>query len=86
MKIQITDGKGVRQNIAECCKQTFEYKMFVDNTQQCFAFTPKANFRAIIWIFTEGEGDEIESRLPFKIFSTLLTYLDQKLPSSPKSL
>ena len=25
----------------------------------------------IIWIFTEGEGDEIESRLPFKIFSTL---------------
>ena len=25
----------------------------------------------IIWIFTEGEGDWIESRLPFKIFSTL---------------
>jgi hypothetical protein len=23
-------------------------------------------------IFTEGEGDGIESRLPFKIFSTLL--------------
>ena len=31
---------------------------------------PQANFHApIIWIFTEGE--EIESRLPFKIFSTL---------------
>ena len=26
----------------------------------------------IIWIFTKGEGDGIESRLPFKIFSTLL--------------
>ena len=28
-------------------------------------------FPPIIWIFTEGEGDGIESRLPFKIFSTL---------------
>ena len=26
----------------------------------------------MIWIFNEGEGDGIESRLPFKIFSTLL--------------
>mgnify|MGYP007015627584 CR=1 FL=1 len=25
------------------------------------------------WIFTEGEGDGIESRVPFKIYSTLLT-------------
>ena len=25
----------------------------------------------MIWIFTEGEGDGIESRLPFKIFTTL---------------
>ena len=31
----------------------------------------KQTFSAIIWIFTEEEGDEIESRLPFKIFSTL---------------
>ena len=30
----------------------------------------KAN--AYIWIFTEGEDDGIESRLPFKIFSTLI--------------
>ena len=27
----------------------------------------------IIWIFTEGESDRIESRLPFKIISTLAT-------------
>ena len=32
----------------------------------------KQAFPPIIWIFTEGEGDAIESRSPFKIFSTLL--------------
>ena len=31
----------------------------------------KQTFTPIIWIFTEGEGDGIESRLPFKTFSTL---------------
>ena len=31
----------------------------------------KQTFPPKIWICTEGEGDEIESRLPFKIFSTL---------------
>ena len=43
--------------------------MFVDNDQQCFAFTPQANFPTHNLIFTEG--DRIESLLPFKIFSTL---------------
>ena len=32
----------------------------------------KQTFPPLIWIFFEGEGDGIESRLPFKIFSTLL--------------
>ena len=36
-----------------------------------FAFTPQANFPPITGIFTEGEGDGIQSRLAFKIFSTL---------------
>ena len=31
----------------------------------------KQTFPPIIWIFTEVEGDGIESKLPFKIFSTL---------------
>ena len=31
----------------------------------------KQTFPSIIWIFTEGEGDVIKSRLPFKIFSAL---------------
>ena len=36
----------------------------------------------MIWIFTEGEGDEIEFRLPFKIFSSLKSKLNatQKVP------
>ena len=32
----------------------------------------KQIFLPIIWILIEGEGDGIESNLPFKIFSTLL--------------
>ena len=31
----------------------------------------KQTFPPMIWIFAEGEGDGIESRLPFQIFSTL---------------
>ena len=31
----------------------------------------KLTFPPIIWIFTESEGDGIESRLPFEIISTL---------------
>ena len=31
----------------------------------------KQTFPPIIWIFTEGKGDGIGPRLPFKIFSTL---------------
>ena len=34
-------------------------------------FTIGTTENSLLWIFTEGEGDEIESRLPFKIFSTL---------------
>ena len=44
----------------------FCFQKFVNNSQQCFAFTPQANFPPILWIFTEGEGDGIETRLPFK--------------------
>ena len=32
----------------------------------------KQTFPPIIWIFTEGEGNGIESRLSFEIFSALL--------------
>ena len=36
----------IRQNIVGGCQQTFCFQKFVDNTQQCFAFTPQANFPA----------------------------------------
>ena len=51
------------QNTAGHCQQTFENLKFVDITQQCFALLPKYTFPPMIWIFTEGEDDEIESRL-----------------------
>ena len=45
---------------------------------KCFAFSP---FPHIIWIFTEGEGDGIESMLPFEIFSTLwMSYIPPPAP------
>ena len=59
----------IRQNIAGLCQQTFCFHEFVVNAQQCFAFTPHANFPA--HDLNEGEGDEIEFRLPFKNFCTL---------------
>ena len=37
----------------------------------------KQTLRPIIWIFTEGEGDGIKSRLPFKLFPTLLVIRQQ---------
>ena len=36
--------------------KTFDYKTFVDITLQCFVLLPQ-----LIWIFTEGVGDGIES-------------------------
>ena len=62
----------VRQNIAGWCQQTFCCQKVVDKAQQCFVFTPQANYPLIIWIFAEVEGDGIESSLPFKMFSTLM--------------
>ena len=35
-----------RPDIAGHCQQTLLYKKFVDNAQQCFAFTLQANFPA----------------------------------------
>ena len=37
-------GKDVKKNIAGCYQQTFGYKKFVDNAQQCLAFMAQANF------------------------------------------
>ena len=39
----------------------------------------KQTFPPKIWIFAEGEGDGIKSRLPFKIFYFRYIYNDMKL-------
>ena len=57
----------------------FCFQKFVDNGQQCSPFTLQANFPAHSLNFTEGEGDEIESRLPFKIFSTVILIFSGKI-------
>ena len=53
-----------RQNIVRWCQQSFCFQKFVDNTQRCFLHRMQT-FLPIIWIFSKGEGDRIESRLPF---------------------
>ena len=53
----------------------FLFQKFKDNAQQCFAFTPQKFFQPIIRIFTEGEGDGIDSRLHFKKNSTVISPL-----------
>ena len=65
VKIQIMGGKvclrckgktllGVVNKLLKTKKQI---------SQQCFALLPQVNFPEIIWFFTEGEGDGIESQL-----------------------
>ena len=46
-------------------------KSLLTSPSNVFPYYVKKIFLPIIWIFTEGEGDGIESRLSFKIFSTL---------------
>ena len=49
----------------------FVFKSLLTTSNNVLPLCLKQNFLPVIKIFTEGEGDEIKSRLPFKIFSTL---------------
>ena len=49
----------------------FVFKGLLTTPSKVLFLHLEQTFLPIIWIFTDGEGDEIESRLPFKIFSTL---------------
>ena len=42
----------------------------------------KQTFPPILWIFTESGGDEIKSRLPYKIYSTLLSIKYQDIKTT----
>ena len=48
-------------------------KLFVTTPNNVLPLYLKQTFPPVIWIFNEGEGDWIESRLPFEVFSTLPT-------------
>ena len=64
-KFKLLAGKftwGVKAKHCWALSKFFVFKILLTTTQQCFTFTP---FPPIIWIFTEGEGDGIESRLSF---------------------
>ena len=49
----------------------FVFKSLLTMPSNVFPLHLKQTFPPITWIFMEGEGDVIDSRLPFKIFSTL---------------
>jgi hypothetical protein len=61
----------IRQNFAGEVNKLFVFKKLLTIPSNVLPLHLKQTFLPIIRIFTEGEGDEIESRLPFKIFSTL---------------
>ena len=49
----------------------FVFKSLLTMPSNVLPLHIKQTFPPIIWIFTEGEGDGIQSRLPLKIFFTL---------------
>ena len=49
----------------------FGFKSLLTLPSNIFLLHLQQTFPPIIWIFTEGEGDRIETMLPFEIFSTL---------------
>ena len=50
----------------------FAFKSLLTIPSNVLPLHLKQIFPPIIWIFTESEGNGIESRLPFKIFPTLI--------------
>ena len=69
VKIQIMGGK-----VCLRCKDKtllFVFKSLLTTPSNVLPLHLKQISPHIIWIFTEGEGDGIESKLLFKIFSTL---------------
>ena len=76
--IQIIGGKVylsyiIRQNIAGWCQKTFFFfKILLTMPSNVLPLHLNQTFPPIIWIFTAGEGDGVQSRLPFK---KILLYL-----------
>ena len=63
--------KCVKENIVGAVNKFLNTKSLLTMPSNVLPFRLKQTFLPIILIFTEGAGDEIESRLPFKIFFTI---------------
>ena len=61
VKIQIIGGKG--KILLGDFNKPFVFKSLLTRPSNVWPLHLKQTFPPIIWIFTEGEGDEIESRL-----------------------
>ena len=75
MKIEIIGGKVCLRcegkTLLGVVSKVLKTKSLLTRPSNVLPLHLKQTFPPINWIFTEGEGDGIESRLPFKIFSTL---------------
>ena len=70
LKIQIMDEKVCLRGEGKTLLGDVN-KLLIRTPRNVLLLHLKQTFPPIDWIFNEGEGDEIESKLPFKIFSTL---------------
>ena len=71
VKIQIVGMKGVKAKDCSVLSTNFWLQnLFLTMASNVLPLRLKQTFPPIIWIFTEG--DKIESRLPFKFFSTVI--------------
>ena len=80
IKIQIMGGKVCLRckgkTLLGFVNKLLKTKRLLKSPSNVLPLHIKQTFLLIIWIFTEGEGEGIESRLPYKIFSTLPTIID----------
>ena len=62
--------------LLEVIRQNIVLKSLLINPSNVLPWHLKETFPHIIWIFTDGVGDGIKSRLPFIILFTLITNID----------
>ena len=76
VKIQIMGGKICfrckGETLMGVVNKLLKTKSLLTSPSNVLPLHLKQTFPPIIWIFTGGEGDEMESRVPFKVFSNIV--------------
>ena len=76
LKIQIMGGKVYLsckcKTLLGFVNKLLKTRILLTSPSNVLPYYLNQTFPPIIWIWTEDEGDGIKSRLPFKIFSTLI--------------